>query len=400
MVPTGKPLIIYQHISMDGCSLILLQKRVSKVVQQAAFLSSNDNAFNSYVFDPNKIEKSLESAATEMKQARKDSIFPSNFTTNTPRRSFRTPATRRKNCSAPSRISSAGLLKQKAIELQHHHQQMTPQFIADGRRQIGVYGGTCGTEGIQDTLESKIAGIPHHQFMAPTGLTTYQSFGIANNPEFTQAFNCDVPFIRAPLFMKDDYYAPFTQTRDTSVSSADPSHGYWMHNSLGRNPALRSNDVGSLTQTSRPISSAGYSNGSGLQRFRQDMHQHQILRGNGFRFPHEHEMLHPEQHMPQQPHYNFRMPSHINGRFENFDFSVSRGVAEHSRTKEFDNPSLFEFNVMHNQPKHWAPVQNPYSRSQPAHAPMHTDPPKEIVLQNSNRQAMDDASLAFDDAFL
>jgi hypothetical protein len=130
------------------------------------------------------------------------------------------------------------------------------------------------------------------------------------------------------------------------------------------------------------------------------MNQHQIRRGNGFQLPHEHEMFHPEQQMLKQPHDNFCLPSHINRRFGNFDFSVSRGGAEHSRTNEFDNPSLFEFNVTHNQPKHWAPLQNPYSRSQPAHAPMHTDPPKEIVLQNSSKQAMDDASLAFDDAFL
>eukprot|EP00804_Cyclotella_cryptica_P018375 CCRYP_015473-RA/>CCRYP_015473-RA protein AED:0.16 eAED:0.29 QI:0/0.37/0.22/1/1/1/9/0/1809 len=383
-------------------------KRVHKVVQRKGFISPNENPYHSYVFDPNNIENSLESAATGSNQTKEVSILPSDFSTKRSRGILRTPATRRKSCAAPSRISNVGLLRQKATELQHHRQQVTPQFTDRTNRhlsgalsrQIGNYGGRFDNEPMQGTLESDMTCNPRDQFMAPTGCTMHEQFGILKKPDVTQAFDYDVPLTRAQLFTKDDCYAPFTHPYDRHISRPDYSN-----HSFGSKPSVRSNGGGSLAQAStmydRPTSSAGYSDGSGLQRFRQGMHQHQFRRGHDshFSLPQENDILHPAPQMQKQPYHNFCMPFQTKQRSQEIDFSVYKDVAENSRTNEFDNPFLVQFNGTHN-PIRTSSVQNSYSRSQPAHTPMRTDPPKEIVLQNPHLQATDDASLAFDDAFL
>ena len=105
------------------------QKKQQKTSQSFAFNSPKENPFSSYTFDPNNIEQNLDSQAIRSKEP---SIFPSavassNFTATKPRnsRTFRTPASRRKNVSSSSRISSHDLLQRKANELNQHRHQMT-----------------------------------------------------------------------------------------------------------------------------------------------------------------------------------------------------------------------------------------------------------------------------------
>jgi len=103
------------------------EKSSQKTAQQTAFHSPKENPFNSYSFDPNNIESSLNASAEQ-------SIIPSNVTASTYSRSssrtnasrsqpFKTPAAhgRRKNSATSNRISASNLLAQKASELQQHH---------------------------------------------------------------------------------------------------------------------------------------------------------------------------------------------------------------------------------------------------------------------------------------
>lgn len=107
------------------------QKKQQKTTQSTAFHSPKENPFSSYSFDPNSIEKSLDSQAVRSKEP---SIFPSNvatssFTSTKPRnsRTFRTPANRHKS-SASSRISAHDLLKGKANELNQNHMVSTRNY--------------------------------------------------------------------------------------------------------------------------------------------------------------------------------------------------------------------------------------------------------------------------------
>ena len=99
-------------------------KRQQKNSQQTAFNSPKENPFSTYTFDPNNIENSLMSTSDKSK------IIPENVTTaaystRKPRhgQAFKTPGNRRKSTAASNRISSVGLLQQKAQELQQHHTQ-------------------------------------------------------------------------------------------------------------------------------------------------------------------------------------------------------------------------------------------------------------------------------------
>lgn len=112
------------------------QRKQQKTSQLSAFNSPKENPFSSYSFDPNSIEKSLDSMAVRSKE---QSIFPhtmatSNITATKPRdsRTFRTPASRRKNAASSSRISSHDLLQRKANELNQQQHQMTLQESVSG----------------------------------------------------------------------------------------------------------------------------------------------------------------------------------------------------------------------------------------------------------------------------
>ena len=109
------------------------EKTQQKTSQQTAFHSPKENPFQSYSFDPNNIENSLFENAEGSKQS---TIIPDHVSASTYSRAhsrpnnttrgqtFRTPAThRRKGVAASNRISAAGLLAQKAAELQQQHMQ-------------------------------------------------------------------------------------------------------------------------------------------------------------------------------------------------------------------------------------------------------------------------------------
>lgn len=136
------------------------EKKQQKTSQSSAFNSPKENPFSTYSFDPNSIEKSLDSQAVRSKEP---SIFPStaatsNFTATKARnnRTFRTPANRRKNSSSTSRISSHDLLQRKANELnQHRHQNMV----------------TTGYNGNHDEASQMSA------FTAGNGFTQEHNFG-------------------------------------------------------------------------------------------------------------------------------------------------------------------------------------------------------------------------------
>jgi hypothetical protein len=94
--------------------------------------SPNDNPFTSYSYDPNNIESSLASNANEVQQ---QSIFPNNVTNSTYStrlQAFQTPTNAKRRITSSTKMSSSGLLQQKAAELQRLHsnrmsmqQQMT-----------------------------------------------------------------------------------------------------------------------------------------------------------------------------------------------------------------------------------------------------------------------------------
>lgn len=94
--------------------------------------SPNDNPFTSYSYDPNNIENSLASNANEVQQ---QSIIPNNVTNSmysTRLQAFQTPTNAKRRNTSSNKMSSSGLLHQKAAELQRLHsnrmsmqQQMT-----------------------------------------------------------------------------------------------------------------------------------------------------------------------------------------------------------------------------------------------------------------------------------
>lgn len=94
--------------------------------------SPNDNPFTSYSYDPNNIENSLDSNANAVQQ---QSIIPNNVTNSTYStrlQAFQTPTNAKRRNTSSNKMSSSGLLHQKAAELQRLHsnrmsmqQQMT-----------------------------------------------------------------------------------------------------------------------------------------------------------------------------------------------------------------------------------------------------------------------------------
>uniref|UniRef100_A0A7S2P7S2 DNA 3'-5' helicase n=1 Tax=Skeletonema marinoi TaxID=267567 RepID=A0A7S2P7S2_9STRA len=150
------------------------QKKQQKTSQSSAFNSPKENPFSGYSFDPNSIEKNLNSQAVQSKEP---SIFPStvassNFTATKPRssRTFRTPATRRKNATSSSRISSHDLLQRKANELNQHRHQMT----------------TTRYHGDHDGASQMSAADPFHQQAFPAGNRYHEYDGNYEHDQFSQ----------------------------------------------------------------------------------------------------------------------------------------------------------------------------------------------------------------------
>ena len=135
-----------QRVVRNKSSSWFQQKSKQKTSQSTAFSSPKENPFSTYSFDPNRIEKSLDSQAVRSKEP---SIFPpkvaaSSFTSTQPRnnRTFHTPASRRKTASSSSRISSHDLLQRKANELNQQQRDRfstTRNYANHDRPSQGVY---------------------------------------------------------------------------------------------------------------------------------------------------------------------------------------------------------------------------------------------------------------------
>ena len=174
------------------------QKKQQKTSQLTAFNSPKENPFATYSFDPNSIEKSLDSQAI---RSTEPSIFPSNvaasnFTASKPRnsRTFRTPANRRKNASSSSRISSHDLLQRKANELNQHRHQTTMTIgynemsASDPFSQQSQFDFGAGTTQSVMTSRSQM-NIPYEQqeqqtFAAGNRFTHEYEYGLGNYNQF------------------------------------------------------------------------------------------------------------------------------------------------------------------------------------------------------------------------
>ncbi len=176
------------------------QKKQQKTSQLSAFNSPKENPFATYSFDPNSIEKSLDSQAI---RSTEPSIFPSNvaasnFTASKPRnsRTFRTPANRRKNASSSSRISSHDLLQRKANELNQHRHQTTMTTGYNGHHggtdpfsqqsQFDVGSGTATRSVMTSRSRMNIPYEQHEQqtFTAGNRFTREYEYGLGNYNQF------------------------------------------------------------------------------------------------------------------------------------------------------------------------------------------------------------------------
>ncbi|KAL9182447.1 hypothetical protein ACHAXT_013099 [Thalassiosira profunda] len=282
------------------------EKKQQTGAQKTAFHSPKENPFASYQFDPNNIENSLDS------NAHKSQIIPDNvsnaaFTTKNNRYgSFKTPANRRKGGASSSRISSVGLLQQKAAEMQEHHTYATSargsysnrgsiqnrtfdapsvrhNFPASNGHMMGQFGQTF-QESSQFTGLDQMSQGNHFQrpgTAAGSVMMQQQSYGMAAGP----------PSISPP--------PPFL-ARSHQMMTQNPSHVM----------------QGPMAGMSRPMSSAGRSIVS-------------HLRGNSYNQPSYGGMpqqQHFASHLPQQNAFqNHQMQQDFHLLGQDFDSSFHAG---------------------------------------------------------------------------
>ena len=320
---------------------------------------------------------------------------------------FKTPATRRKSSVASNRMSSANLLKQKAMEMNSHHRQsvMTNRregrepMIIDPNMQIGYHRDDFDVLNSTDFLSTE--QYFQHQSVASNEQSMHQSYGMRNRAGFTQT---DIPLFNSSQHFPREDYTFIHSSLDGQTPSTGNSQVYGTHqfnsSSFTRDSGLRAG---------RPTSSAKYSNGSGLQRFcRQNYNANDYL----FQPPmHERSIIHPDMHMNTQPHPDFGIAPQRNQRFDYYE-NPFNGLDPVDRSMELSRSSFSDFAGAQHQPKNPMFVRNPYAQPIQDHIPQQQEPlftaaqepPKEIVLQsndmaNSQYNTVDDASLAFDDAF-
>jgi hypothetical protein len=303
--------------------------------------------------------------------------------------------------------------------MNHHHNQTSQSFhfadrsthrqpMAAATRQTEHYGGGFDEEPMSDTSFFN----PNQQHsVAPSMYGMDQLYG---SSEFTQIFDRDANFTQLQRFQHGDYDAPSSQF-DRPISSAGRSFAYGMHH---YNP--HSIGVTALNQSTvygRPISSAGHSSGSGLQRFSKAqnpyMQNHQQLCQSNHRFQfQEHERYPQELHVQNQMHHDFRTISQNDQHFNSFENPFIGSDPREMSSDQFEAQEFYKPSFNH-PTRHTMPVRNPYAQKPQRNIPHqqeptlheHTAPPREIVLQNNmmnnaQNSAVDDASLAFDDAFL
>lgn len=295
--------------------------------------------------------------------------------------------------SVSSRFNNTCAQMQRSVQNDYH----TGDFDVDPQSDISFYN-------------------PHQNSMPSNMYIMDKSFATASRPRFTQNFDSDAHFHQSHPFTQGNHDAHFTQPSfDRPFSSA--GHSFGAHQSA-INPYTRNNG-GPFTQLSfdnRPISSAGHSNGSGIRRFQQNYmpYQHHFVQNDRRHyeaFPQEQEFSHPDSHM--QVYHGNGLASQTDQRFDAYDASFSgldpadRGHAGHFEAPAFNTQLLGGYGVAQRQTM---AVRNPYAKTNNHQQSVSMfnapeEPPKEILLQNTamvnvHNNAADDASLAFDDAFL
>jgi hypothetical protein len=228
---------------------------------------------------------------------------------------------------------------------------------------------------------------------AHRGYEMDRSHGIGTGPEYSRTDHSYAPSIISRRFQRDDYNRQFSQSSFDGPMSTGQSVVFGSHQFVA-NPFSQGD---TYVYGSRPMSSAAHSNTSGLQRFsrdtyyaRGDMQQQQFAQNDHhFQMIHGNE-FHPEMHFQAQN--DFDMTSHNNRIDTNQNYFGGLDPADEvlARSQEFHGETFNGFGTAQTQPRNTS-VRNPYAQ------PQRTIPPKEIVLQND---AAEDASLAFDDAFL
>ena len=176
------------------------QKRGHKVAQQGAFHSPKDNPFSSYSYDPNSIERSLNSSANGSRNQVQSSIIPStaarNFssTSKATYSKFRTPATRRKGSAASSRMSGSSLLQQKAMEMNHYQKTSgSSRFNNSSAQMQRSIQSEYHTDDFGEDPDVSFYN-PHLNSMPSNRHIMEQSFTTGSRPRFTQNFTFDAHF--------------------------------------------------------------------------------------------------------------------------------------------------------------------------------------------------------------
>ena len=394
------------------------EKRQQKSLQQTSFNSPKENPFSQYSFDPNNIEASLNTASHDTKRCKEQSIFPSNVENSgysakknryQTQSAFRTPANRRKASVTSNRMSSAGLLQQKAMELQqqHYSQSATPRNITHRgttHHMADAYGSNfIRSEIMPVNSYGRMATNPYSQNLgAPSAQMVPQALGMAPRAALTP---------------------PFVARRN--------NHDMMMSQESFPN--------GPMSSVGRPMSSAGYSMSSGFNNnyghtnYKASMPQQQ---------PPFHSMMHASQHHTQdigafygeEPYFDEinNFGSSANPQFGGFTdpfsgWQVADGNKENSGMNEFSNPPFYggENNNSYDQYGSGASfgnrmdmhgIQNRYERGfpirdnfneQPAHHQgchppnqnlLYDDPPCQEVLVPTPPQGPNNET-SFDDAF-
>lgn len=316
---------------------------------------------------------------------------------------FRTPATvRRKSGASLSRVSGAAVLKHKADELNNYQTQR--QAFSKQNRYSSV-----GHFAEREPMPSGASYFePQQQKVVPMRFAKNGSRIMDSRPQFRRMFSHEIPVNPPQRSPRDNYFGPFASVGGPTPamvnSSAHGTQRYETRPFVQDSPSVMYDGA----------SYGDYSNGSGLPCFSRQSHFGSSRNSHRYDAPNMHFQTY---YMP--PNGNIAMTSDQD-HFDSYDYPFD-GLDPTERSML--DTGHFVFNgtsgneggsFAPSQPRNYAPVRNPYARSPQKTFPSQQQPPKEIVYQsqelsNAQHHALesihqnnlrDDASLAFDDAFL
>ena len=258
-------------------------------------------------------------------------------------------------------------------------------------------------DGIEDPMQSDFFfpdQYVQHRSVASNDQSMRQSHLMRNRPGFART---DLPTYNSSQHFPGDDYTFIHSSFDEQMPSTDffQAHGRHQFNS---NPFTRDYAL----RACRFLSSADHSNGSGLQRFsRQSYYENDVH----FQPPtHEHTIHHQDMHMHTQPHPEFHTTPQRDHQPIYYD-NPYNGLNTVDGGTELSRSSFSNFGGAQHKSSMF--VRNPYVQSNHNRVSQQREllftapqePPKEIVLQsndvvNVQDSTVDDASLAFEDAFL